>query len=221
MSRNKRPLEIDKPVAILVEGIDWFHFLRQQITIGPKMKPGFENVRLYDFQSVTQLGPFLESLRKHKNFDRIQALGIMRDIEAETGANSRQDVIAKVRAVLNGYDFSAPKQPQEIDMSQPIAVSYLLIPHDANMGCLEHAILNAVKDQDVLKCAQEFYECIDPHNERSDNARAKMIVRSIIATTRKDGYTLGQSVHAGLWDLEHQSVRVMLDFIRSLVSLLD
>lgn len=185
MSRDKRSIEIDKPVAILVEGVDWLHFLLQQITVGTKMKPGFEHVRLYDFQSVTQLGSFLENLRKHKNFDRVQALGIMRDIEAETGVNSRQDVIATVRSVLSGYDFPAPKQPHEIDCDQSIAVSYLLIPHDADMGCLEHAILNAVKDQDVLNCAQDFYDCIDPDKSRSDNARAKMMVRSIIATTKK------------------------------------
>jgi len=221
MSRDKRPLVIDKPVAILVEGIDWFHFLREQITDGPKMKPEFENVRLYDFKGVKQLGSFLETLRKHRDFEHIQALGIMRDIEAETGNNSRRNVIATVRSVLNGYDFSAPKKPQEIDTSQSIAISYLLIPHDADMGCLEHAILNAVRDQDVLNCAQDFYDCIDPDKIRNDNARAKMIVRSIIATTHKDGYTLGQSVHANLWDLEHESVRVMLDFIRSLVSFLD
>jgi len=50
---DNKPLH--RPIAVAVEGIDWFHFLLQQITDGNKMKPEFENVQLFNFGSVTQL----------------------------------------------------------------------------------------------------------------------------------------------------------------------
>lgn len=226
---------LNKPIVIAVEGIDWFHFLREQISDGQEMKPDFEDVQLFNFGSITSLDGLLEVFRDDPEIGNLRALGIMRDVEeylpqdgdtdtskgVQADKNNRENVIKSVRSVLLNYGFSAPNEPKTISDEKPIAVSYLLIPDGAETGCLEHAILRSAKDATLQTCADEFVDCIDPTNSLTDNERAKVAVRSLIATNPKRAYTLGQSVHSGLWDLEHESVRVMLDFIRSLVSLLD
>lgn len=43
-----------------------------------------------------------------------------------------------------------------------------------------------------------------------------MKVHALIAAGKKPARTLSESVRAGLWDMEHDAVRVMMDFIRKL-----
>ena len=52
MSKNKR---LQKPIAIAVEGADWFYLLLNQI----KNQSEFEDIQLFDFGGTSQLGSFL------------------------------------------------------------------------------------------------------------------------------------------------------------------
>ena len=97
------------------------------------------------------------------------------------------------------------------------AVGFLLIPHGEDSGCLDHAVLQAVTPGLPVQCVEEYLKCVENGNTHPNpNWRAKLKVHALIATGKNPAWTLGQSVSAGLWNMEHTALRVMIDFIRKL-----
>ena len=202
MSKNKRLL---KPIAIAVEGADWFYLLLNQI----KNKSEFEHIQLFDFAGISQLGSFLSLLRRDRKFEQLKALGIMRDAELD-----REAAVTSLQTTLRHAGFAAPDAPNQISTTPVPAVAYLVIPHDEPSGCLENAILKAHIDEEISNCVTAFLHCVDPTSQRTANEQAKMKVRAIIAASKVPGMTLGESANVGLWNWNHPSLRIMVDFIR-------
>jgi len=205
-----RKKSIEKPVAIAVEGKDYFYTLLNQIRDASDL----QDVQLWDFMGPDngELGRWLSIFKTLEGFeDRVRAIGVIRD--AEDNAAAMAD---SIKSAFGNSGFTIPDAPMVVTSEQP-AVGFLLIPHGADSGCLEHAILQAASPDLPLQCVEQYLDCVENGSRNPNpNWRAKMKVHALIAAGKKPARTLGESVRAGLWDMKHAAVRVMMDFIRKL-----
>jgi hypothetical protein len=201
--------KIDRPVLVLVEGLDYLHLLRHQLARRPEWNG---RVLLWDFkQNGLTLRQFLDVLPLQENFASVTALGVICDAEQDRAA-----MAASVRDLMRNHGLAVPDDPDAVGTGQP-ACSYLVIPHDAAAGCLEHACLAALARPELRPCAQTFLDCVGGARLNA-NWQAKLQVHAIIAGSGGNpAMTLGESSAAGVWDLDHPSLRVMIEFIEKLV----
>jgi len=205
-----RKSSIEKPVAVAVEGLDYFYTLLNQI----KDVPDLQDVQFWDFKRSGngELSRWLSMFKTLEGFeDRVRAVGVIRD--AEDDAAGMAD---SIKSAFGNNGFPIPDGPMVVTSAKP-AVGFLLIPHDADSGCLEHAVLQAASPDLPMQCVEEYLDCVENGSKTPNpNWRAKLKVHALIATGKNPAWTLGQSVGAGLWNMEHAAVRVMTDFIRKL-----
>jgi len=205
-SKSLRPIQ--RPVAVIVEGNDYFRLLLSQVD-GPQE---FEQVQLWNFSEHGNLERFIALFKTLRGYDTVRAIGVIRDCE-----ESRETASNGVRRSLANNQLQLPELPG-IKHDGTRALGYLLMPHDQQSGCLENALLSAATPAQRLDCARDFLACVnDP--ERNDSWRAKVQVHSLIAAARNPAWTIKESAEAGLWDFSHASLQVMLTFIRDLLRL--
>jgi hypothetical protein len=203
---SDRPRAIRRPIAVAVEGQDYLHLLLSQVD-GP---PEFENVELWDFCLAGSVADWLTDFRTLRNFEMIRAIGVIRDAEADSTATAKQ-----LHAAFARNELRAAENSGEL-VGGPPASGFLVMPHEGQRGCLEHAMLDACAEHLRTDCARSFLQCVDD-GARNDNWRAKVQVHALIASCEKPSITLGQSAKEGLWDFGRPSLSVMIDFIRRLV----
>jgi len=205
-----RKRSIEKPVAVAVEGLDFFYTLLNQL----KDAPDLQDVQLWDFMKIGRgkLSRWLSMFKTQEGFeDRVRAVGVIRD--AEGNAAGMAD---SIKSAFEDNGFPVPDGPMAVTSGRP-AVGFLLTPHGADSGCLEHAVLQAASPDLPMHCVEKYLDCIENGSiHPNPNWRAKMKVHALIEAGENPASTLSESVSAGLWDMEHAALRVMLDFIRKL-----
>jgi hypothetical protein len=200
--------KIVKPVAVAVEGLDYLYTLLGQI----KDDPNLQDVQLWDFQGADDgdLERWLELFATLDGFeDRIRAIGIIRDAEQRAA-----DTLRSTARALKRIGLPAPARAMQPTATKP-SVGVLIMPHDSESGCLEHAILEASERDVPLDCAESYLECVGASGT-NENWNAKVKVHALIAAGKNPAWTLSQSLAAGLWDFAHPSLRIMTDFMRLL-----
>ena len=203
---EKEPIR--KPVAVAVEGLDYFYTLLNRISDLPE----FDDVQLWDFCKGGQgFRQWLNSFTTLAHFDAVRSLGVIRDAEDDAAVTSKNLQQSFQKCGLNTADT-----PNVLGTGRP-KTAFLVMPHDESAGCLEHALVKAALPKVPMKCADEFLLCVDDES-RNENWRAKVRVHSLIAASTNPAATLGQSVKFSIWDFEHKALAVMTDFIRMLIA---
>lgn len=204
--------KIDKPVLVVVEGLDYLHFLlNSPLKDDAKFQ---DNVLLWDFkEGGISLSQFLCILRTLPNFDQVRTLGVMCDAE-----QNRAGMADSIRYHLGSNGFVVPSQEGVTACGQP-TVSYLILPHDEPSGCIEHACLKAAAKQELVHCAEAFLACADG-GTLNENWQAKLKVHAMIAGCGGNpAMTFGQSAATNLWRFDHPSLAIALNFVRDLAEM--
>jgi len=208
MSNEQKKKTIKTPVVIVVEGMDYFRFLLHQLD-GPAR---FAEVQLWNFSETGELGEQLRLLTDVHDFQKVRALGVIRDVEAQRAAQEQS-----VQSAFRNAGLAVPARQMEVENGTP-KTGFLLMPHDEDSGCLEHACVK-VMPKPFLDCVEGFYQCMSPHHNPplNENYKAKLKVHARIAGSNKPQLTLGDSSKAGFWDFTQEPLKVMLDFIEKMV----
>ena len=192
-----RKKSIEKPVAIVVEGKDYLYTLLNQI----KDVPDLQDVQLWDFMELGKgkLNRWLSVFKTLEGFeDRIRAIGVIRD--AEDNAAGMAD---SIKSAFGNNGFPVPDGPMVVTSGKP-AVGFLLIPHGADSGCLEHAVLQAASSDLPMQCVEEYLDCVENGSRNPNpNWRAKMKVHALIAAGKNPARTFSESVRpgSGTWSM--------------------
>lgn len=199
---------IKKPIAVAVEGKDYVYTLLSQID-GP---PEFNDVQLWDFCEGGQgFQQWLSSFQTLRNFDTIRSLGVIRDAE-----DSSIKTAGNLQRAFEVCGLKVPEKSKQLAEGNP-HTAFLVIPDGDPIGCLEDAMIKAALSDIPMRCVNEFLACAD-NPKRNDNWRAKVRVHSLIAASVNPAATLGQSSQLSLWNFQHASLAVMVDFIRMLTT---
>src|SRR5947209_735656 len=134
MNGDSKPLRpIQRPVAVIVEGNDYFRLLLSQID-GPQE---FDQVQLWNFSEHGDLERFIRLFRTLRGYHAVRAIGVIRDCE-----ESREVASNGVRRSFANNQLQLPDLPGVMHDGTR-ALGYLLIPYDQQSGCLENALLSA------------------------------------------------------------------------------
>jgi len=155
-----------KTRLLLVEGRDDKEFF---IQLGAHL--GFDDttpIHILEYGGRDGLALRLFQLTQLQAFASVSVIGVVRDADYKTDAlQSIQDAIRTCNR--NGpIELSIPQSALEPTRGQP-AMSALLLPSTGREGMLEDMVLDALSDDPVFACVDEFFECL----QRSDISVAK------------------------------------------------
>ena len=165
-----------------------------------------------------QLADALGALMRAEHFDRIERLGLIYDAEGDAAAMGQ-----KIQGALRQCGLPVPSNPLKTASSpgKPLT-AYLVVPHGAKTGCIEHLLIGAYHHGQVGVQRAEKYVA-DAASGRAassqwsqENWAAKAKIHSLIAVSQQPEATLGESALAGLWDPDHEVLKPIRDLIELL-----
>ena len=202
MAKNE---EIEESRLVLVEGADLEYFLAG-LLFHHGMRPGFQ---IFDFGGVDELRPSIKAFAAAPDFDRVDSLAVIRDAEGGPEAAERSVLDAVRDAGLN-----PPPEPGEFSDPKPAVGTYIL-PNNEDPGMLETLCLNAVQEDPMMGCVDDFIDCLDDIGE-IPSPEEKARAYSFLATRNPPARLVGEGAHQGHWNLDHEAYEPLVDFLNEM-----
>jgi hypothetical protein len=200
------PKSIIGPKQLLVEGRDaevFFHALLDHV--------GLADVQIQNFGGKDELPGFLKALRIAPDFARtVTSLGIVRDAETDPTA-----AFQSVCSALNGANLAVPAQVL-VPAGHSPQVRILILPDAATPGMLETLCLQAVNNDPVIECIEQYFECVEQQTGSLPDNMHKARVQAFLASRPRPGLLVGQAAHAGYWHLDNPVFDHVRQFVQGL-----
>lgn len=172
-----------KSRLLLVEGKEDQEFF---IQLGSREFPQELFPQILQYGGKDNLGNYLRGLMRLRNFKQISHIGIVRDADYGT------DAFQGVRSALeyanrrNAQQLPIPQSPIQPAGESP-KVSVLILPTDAE-GMLEDLVLDALKEDTVMRCVDDFFICLAD--------RERVFVRERLSKARVRVFIIGKNMDA-------------------------
>ncbi|MBI5154453.1 hypothetical protein HZA57_04375 [Candidatus Poribacteria bacterium] len=174
-----------------------------------RMHLGSLAVQVLSIGGKSNLKDYLGTLHKIPGFDRLMALGVIRD--ADAGAES---AFAAVCGALRDGGFQAPPKPGIVFSSRP-SVGVFIMPDGRNPGMLETLCNTAFSDRPEWRCVEEFVGCVEGSPDSSRNLD-KTRAYAWLSSREKPGRGLGEAAEMGYIPFSHAAFAPLWDFLRAL-----
>ncbi len=181
--------QIEATKQLLVEGRDAEKFFEALIKA-----MALYDLQIQNFGGVDELQGFLKALVRSGEFKaKVSSLGIVRDAEDNPAA-----AFQSVCGALRNVGLAVPTQPQRAAELYP-RVSVLILPDSSTRGMLETICLRAISDQPIMKCIDEYFDCIQTKVGALPKNLDKAKVHAFLSSMTRPHLTFGQSAEAGYW----------------------
>lgn len=170
------PIPEGKTRLLLVEGRDdrmFFDKLATQLEGKAQQVLDQHSFEILPFGGVHKLVNSLELLARDPRYDQITHIGIVRDSDYNT------DAFASVCSAIRRFN----NQPPTTNMPVPIQiliptqttphVSVLTMPLDSD-GTLESVVLEALRDDMIMTCVEDYFTCIQNTETNVDFAKNRL-----------------------------------------------
>lgn len=190
----------------LVEGKDEVRFYSAIVE-----RSGFGGIEIRSFEGINNLKGTLEALRGIEGFDRVAALGIVRDAEGDG-----QAALQSVKGALGATGFAVPAAALQRKEGNP-AVVFLINPHGKPAGRFEDVCAESVMDTGAMGCVEAYIHCLKALGAGIPTREWKTRVHAFIAAQEHPEVSLGVAARYGYFPLDHG----VFATIRQLFELLD
>ena len=143
-------LTIHSPKLLIVEGKDEEGFFGAFLRV-----LALSEIQVAGIGGKTQISPNLKALVKDPDFPKIVSLGIIRDANANPKA-----AFQSVRDALKAASLPIPRQLMRSAPGHP-KVAVMLLPPTGRSGDLEDLCLEAVKDEPIMNCVNQYLKCVE------------------------------------------------------------
>ena len=201
-----KPIEIEKPKQLLVEGKDqqnFFEAFLQHIGIE-------ELVQIQDYGGGNELRDFIAAFVKMRRFITVESIGIVRDAEM-----AAQSTFQSVQSSLRNAQLPSPSQVEIGSAGEP-CVRVLILPGGGRRGMLETILCELFSGEPIDKCIDNFFNCAGSLPGVSITNPDKARTFAYLATTSNPHHSVGVAAKAGVWNLDHSAFDKIGDFLRSL-----
>jgi hypothetical protein len=191
----------EKERIILVEGKD--DALLIEAICGEE---GFgEPVQLIRYSQRGKLGDVLDLVVRRPEFERVTRVGLTRDSDdgPASALQSMRDAWDRAQATLELIGVGAPE------------CLFFALPDNQSSGRLENLCLLSATFPEVLRCAEEMYECARRVSSYEID-REKGIVAAYLSMMDRPGLELGTAAKAGCWNLRSEVFTPLRDFVLSI-----
>ncbi|MCP5105219.1 MAG: hypothetical protein GY950_17655 [bacterium] len=196
---------ITKRKLLVVEGKDEIVFFEELF----KHIGMVDTVELREVGGKDQFKKDLPALKIATGFNKLETIAVIRDAD-----ESFEGAFESIRGILNKMGFRTPGRPGEFSPGTP-RVGIFIMPDNANQGMLENLCLDTVKDDEAMKCVNQFIDCSQklkkkPRNIHKARAHAFLSVMPEIANS------VGRGAQKGHWDFDSTKLKPLIKFIGQL-----
>lgn len=216
-----------KSRLLLVEGKEDQEFF---IRLGYHLQFSEETpLHILQYEGKDKLAGFLYQLIQNPEFNQVLQIGIVRDADYNTDAfQSVQSAIRRTNQ-YSKQQLPVPQSPMQPSEGKP-EVSVLILPADTE-GMLEDLVLDALNEDSIMSCVDDFFTCLGDHHidiaqERLPKARVRVFITGknvdgqATAGADADKLYLSDIYRMSWWRAEfweHESFHDARAFLRQLV----
>jgi hypothetical protein len=203
-SQTATPSELDKPKLLIGEGKDevrFFEALLKHLRI--------EDTKVAQYGGKNKLPDYLDALRLRPGFTDLTSLGVTRD--ADTDALSAFD---SVRNHLARRGFVTPDSSGSVQAGTP-KVGIMIFPGN-RPGMLEDLCLAALQADSVIRCIDEYFECVRVTKGNTPDQISKARIHAWLAAQDPPDLRLGEAAQRGLIDWDSPSFSQLRTFLTAL-----
>ena len=201
------PVGISKPKQLLVEGKDGERFF-----IALLKRLDVQDMQIQNFGAVSELSPFLRTLKLIPGFGAVASIGIIRDAEANPTS-----AFESVCGGLRGAELPVPSSPEGSAGTRP-RTRILILPDSSTVGMLETLCLRSVVSDPAMRCVHEYLACLEQRLATDQRPRNndKASIQAFLASRRDLKRLLGEAADAGIWPWEDAAFDHVKQFLQRL-----
>jgi hypothetical protein len=202
---DNQTITIQFPKILIVEGRDeegFFGALLRELDLA--------EIQVAGIGGKTQIRPNLKALVKDPDFSKIVSIGIIRDANADPKA-----AFQSVRDALKAAELPIPKQLMR-PVAGPPKVAVMLLPPTGRSGELEDLCLEAVKDEPIMSCVDQYFKCIHDLGIKRPRKMSKAKIAALLSYQEDPTNSVGLSAVKGFWDFKNDAFLKVKNFLLSL-----
>ncbi len=198
----EKPQIINQSRILLVEGDDERHLVK-----GLQSLHGFPDFQIIDYKGKDKFRSFLGTLRLTEGFNQVTSIGILRDADSNPSG-----AFQSIQDSLNYNKLPCPGKPVEAARADNLSVRVFIIPGAGQQGMLETLCLQALADDPVFACVNEFSTCVQSKRTQNFNM-AKVQMQAFLASF--PGVRLiGEAALAGHLNLGNAAYQPLVNFLK-------
>ncbi len=207
MIPQEKPIEINKPYVLIVEGRDegfFFRSLTKTINLN--------NIQILPIGGKTKLREHLKALVRASGFPNINSLAITRD--ADTDPNS---AFQSVCAALRDAGLPVPQAPL-ISIGQKPKITVMILPAAGESGMLEDLCLRSVSQEPEMLCVEQYFNCLQEKVSTPPTNMSKARIHAFLASKPEADKRLGEASEAGYWPFQNPAFDQVKKFLQQICS---
>lgn len=162
-------------------------------------------IQILCYSQGGKLGDFLNLLVRNANFGIVKHVGLTRDAD-----NGKDEALKSLESAWE----RASKVLTSLGMDLPLC-SFFALPDNQTTGRLENLCLLSPSFPQILKCAQEMYDCALAVATYGID-REKAIVAAYLSMMERGRLQLGTGAQAGSWNLRSEAFGPLRQFLVAL-----
>jgi len=204
---EKRPVAIEQPNLLLVEGKD------EQGALGALLKHmGLADMQVVPAGGKTLLADGLHGLTIATGFASVRSIGIVRDADDDSDAALRS-----VCHALSREGLPVPRAPL-VPAAGPPRVTVIILPGASRQGTLEDLCLEAVAGDPAFTCLGRYFDCLKEVGVRGPRNLSRAQMQVFLASRTEAGKRLGEAAQAGYLPLDAPAFDELKRFLKTVSS---
>ena len=199
--------EINFPQLALVEGSDDISFF---IELGKYL--GINSCSAEPVDSVNNFKHEIPAQISRPGFEKVTHLAIIRDKDS----GSIEDAFKSIRNIFTEKTNITELPKQHGQWSDGgLKIGIFIMPGKLNGTMLEDLCLSTMADNPIMKCVEEFADCIKEKPETSTKI-AKTKALAYLAAQKEPVNTIGLGAQKGYWNFEAPELDELKEFLLEL-----
>jgi hypothetical protein len=217
-----RPLKIDQPRLLMVEGMDEVYFFEALLA-----HLNIMGIQVWDSGGKDQFPNRFRAA--YNDMDKVRAYAVIRDADKDLDA-AFQSVVGVLRELGEPIPDRTGTFVDRAGQSRKVGV--LILPgNGARTGMLESLCLESVGNHRAMPCVQAFMNCIEavlPKISASESAEvggpwfpknpAKAKSLAFLAAMHEESHRVGEAAKKKYWDFDHTCMEELKRFLRELAT---
>ncbi len=177
---------------------------------------GLRGLQVIPVGGRRRFGSALKAVMASPGFDRVRAVGVVRDAD-----RCPRGAFQSVCSAFRDAGLKPPRRPSAVSSGKP-PTAVLILPDERTPGTLEDLCLRAVNGDAVTPCVEDYFLCVKrvlggrlPRRVKKALSKAKV---QVFLAAKQPELRLGEAAEAGCWPFASPAFQKVAEFLRQLVS---
>lgn len=204
MIKSNHHQKIIKSNLLLVEGRDEVNFFECYLNF---LK--IDSIQIIEVKGKENFKREIPKLKVLPGFSDVMKIGIIRDADT--------DFVATFRSIydrLKENGFNPVKECNIFSESHP-SIGIFIMPSSNQNGSLEDLCLEAINNDEIMKCSYQFIDCLKSFNPNIKN-ESKRLIQTYLASKDELCSNIGLGAMKKYWNFDSVYYNDLKNFIKEL-----